>query len=120
MIWAVAIALLGSAALIWSFFIVWKFVEPRIGRDFPEWAWQHGTAGMQRYAAQVLVARIETGMTFQQILDVLGPGCSDWPTIKQRKLRSEDTVSFNLRADYNNGIDVGFRNGHVISAFYYD
>ena len=75
---------------------------------------------MQRYAAQVLITRIEPGMSFQQVLDILGPGSSDWSRIKEHKPQPEETISFNVRSWYNNGIDVGFRDGRVVSTFYYD
>ncbi|MEA3209329.1 MAG: hypothetical protein QOE70_2386 [Chthoniobacter sp.] len=75
---------------------------------------------MQRHAAQVLVIRIKPGMSFQEVLDILGPGSSEWPRIKDHKLQPEETISFNVRSWYNNGIDVGFRDGRVVTTFYYD
>ena len=118
--WLVAIALFGGVALLWLVSIMCAFAEPRSGRQFPEWAWQHGTADMQRSAAQVLITRIKPGMTFQEVLGILGPGSADWPRIKSLQLAPEQTVGFNVRANYNNGIDVGFRDGRVVSTFYYD
>ncbi len=75
---------------------------------------------MQRSAAQVLITRIKPGMSFQEVLDIVGPGSAAWPTIKNRQLRPEDTISFNLRAPYNSGIDVGFRDGRVATVSYYE
>ena len=75
---------------------------------------------MQRYAAQVLITWITPGMSYEEVVEILGPGSADWPMLKRRKLAPEDTVGFNVRAGHNGGIDVGFRKGKVVSRFYYD
>jgi|SRR5678816_1738624 hypothetical protein len=118
--WAVVLTMPVGLTLLWLLSIVWDVAEPCIGRNFPDWAWQHGTPKMQQYAAPVLATRIKPGMTFQQVLDILGPGSRDWPAVQQRKLQPEDTVSVNIRSDYNNGIDIGFQDGRVTSTCYYD
>src|ERR1051325_9453398 len=81
--WAIFVTLIGSVTLLWLLSLAWEFAEPRIGQSFPNWSWQHGTPQMQRYAAQVLATRIKPGMTFQQVLDILGPGSADWPAVQQ-------------------------------------
>jgi len=86
----------------------------------PKLAWRYGTPEMQRYAAQVLIHRIQPGMTYAEVVEILGKGSSEWPALKERKLGPEETVSFNVRSWYNNGVDVYFRNGKVISTSYYD
>ncbi len=115
-----AILLFCAVVALYLVCVVWSYAEPRLGRRFPEWAWQHGTPDMQRSAAQVLVTRIKPGTTFQEVLGILGPGSADWPRLKNLQLAPEQTVGFNVRANYNNGIDVGFRDGRVVSTFYYD
>jgi hypothetical protein len=94
--------------------------EVVIGQHCPMFAWRHGTAEMQRYAAQVLIARIKPGMSYQQALEILGPGSADWPALKSRQLSPEEIVGFNVRADHNSGVEIGFRNGRVVNALYYD
>jgi hypothetical protein len=54
------------------------------------------------------------------VLAIIGPGSDDWPKLKTYKLNSEQTVGFNVRAGYNTGIDVGFRDGKVVNAVFYD
>ena len=118
--WIVLILLLSSLAILCFLTSAWAFAVPRVGRNYPEWAWRYGTAQMQRYAAQILITRIKPGMSYPEVLNILGPGSSEWPRLKDHKLQPEETISFNVRSWYNNGIDVGFRDGRVVSTFYYD
>jgi hypothetical protein len=75
---------------------------------------------MQADAAPILCERIKTGMTFQEVLQIIGPGSDDWPEANTYKLAPEQVVGFNVRADYNTGIDVHFLNGRVAAVFFYD
>ena len=93
---------------------------PRIVQTSPEMAWRYGTPEMQRYAAQMLVKDIKPGMTSHQVFDILAPGSSGWPIQKRVPLQHEAIIGFNVRAGYNNGIEVGFRNGRVVNVVYYD
>jgi hypothetical protein len=97
-----------------------RTVEYRLGTRFPVWSWQHGTTLMQRAAADVLVTRIEPGMSYREVLGIIGPGSQNWSVDKDRQLGPEDGVSFNIRDDGNDGIDVDFRDGKVVAAGRYD
>lgn len=118
--WSFVAAICCAIATLWLLGAAGHFAEPQIGMHFPKWSWRYGTSKMQRTAAMVLIKQITLGMSFNEAFEVLGPGCGDWPSIKNRKLRPEETVGFNVRANYNNGIDVGFRDGRVVTTFYYD
>jgi hypothetical protein len=118
--WAAFIGFLLLCGLVACGSEAWKFGQPVIGRSFPEWAWRHGTAEMQRFAAQTLIFRIQTGMSFPEVLEILGPDSAGWPRLKTHQLQFDGAVGFKVRAGINNGIDVGFRNGRVVSVFYYD
>ena len=114
------VALLFCALLsLYLLIVLWSYAEPRIGRRFPEWAWLHGSPDMQWSAAQVLVTRIKPGMTSQEVIGMLGPGAADWPRLKGLQLAPEQKVGFNVRAEGNYGIDVGFRDGLVVSVSIY-
>jgi hypothetical protein len=59
-------------------------------------------------------------MTYEQVYTILGKGAQDGDFLKNRKPRDGETISFNVRSWYNNGLDITFTNGVVSKVFYYD
>jgi hypothetical protein len=108
------LVLLGIAA------ISLLFNEEWFSRTFPVLAWRYGTPTMQAHAVPILIERIRPGMSFENVLQIIGRGSDDWPNIRKHKLLPDDIVEFNVRAEYNTGIDVRFVNGRVVSAGGYD
>jgi hypothetical protein len=74
---------------------------------------------MQRSAAYTLKDRI-VGMEIDAVVGLLGPGASGWPQRYQRDFGRDGVVGFNVRSWYNNGLDVSYEGGKVVSVFYYD
>ena len=123
-LWIIAVALLvlldicygpKGFNLIFYSWVVCGLAFLGLAKCFPYWSWQHGPAFMQKAAVPVLAAYVEIGMTFPQVLSILGRGSADWPTVQLRKLQPEDTVNFRARSEPNCGIDVLFREGKVIA-----
>jgi hypothetical protein len=75
---------------------------------------------MQSHAVPTLIKRIKPGMTFEDVLQIIGRGSADWANVKTHKLLPDDIIEFNVRAEFNTGIDVRFVNGRVVSAGGYD
>lgn len=76
---------------------------------------------MQRTACGQLRTKVREGMTYDEVVSLLGPGSLDWPRLNQwsdsdGRLR----VVFNVRSWYHNGLEVEFKDGHVVNSFYYD
>jgi hypothetical protein len=112
------VALIGGGFVLWA---AWDFAEPRIAEHFPLFAWHHGSPLMQEIAVKELMKQIKPGMTYDEVLAILGPGSPGWPDYyKERKLAPEDCVGFNVRSWYNTGVAVCFRDGRVVSTYYYD
>ena len=86
----------------------------------PQFAWTYGPPGLQSFAAKELATRIVPGMTFEEVYAVIGKGAKDGSQLKGRKLQKNETISFNVRSSYNNGLDVTFTNGVVAAVSYYD
>jgi hypothetical protein len=116
-----------------------RTAEYRIGARLPVWSWRNGTTLMQDAAADVLVTHIKPGMSYQEVLGIIGPGSKEWLNdsfhirdegfrIMVHKLRPEgglgfDVIhseSFNIRDDGNDGIDVDFQDGRVVRAHRYN
>jgi len=107
--------------LIW--FTLWlpkSDFAKRYAKDHPEWAWRHGSPEMQRSAAQVLQRQILPGTDIESVVDLLGPGADQWPEKFERSFEGESVVGFNVRARYNNGLDIHYLDGKVVSVSYYD
>jgi hypothetical protein len=117
--WAAIISLVLIVALLWLASVIWAFAEPCIGRNCPEWAWQHGTPEMQRSAALVLKDQI-MGMDIKAVVALLGPGADGWPERYSQDFTGDGVVGFNVRASYKNGLDVSYEDGKVVFVFYFD
>lgn len=69
-------------AVLFLCLMLWPSAMPLLAKRCPVIAWRYGTPEMQRYAAQVLITRIAPGMSYQEVLAILGPGSADWPALK--------------------------------------
>jgi uncharacterized protein YeeX (DUF496 family) len=72
---------------------------------------------MQGYAAKQLVQYISPGMSYEEVSALLG---ARTPKSSLRDSSEEVGISYNVRAPYNNGIDVYFVSNRVSRVFYYD
>ena len=76
----------------------------------PTWAWKSRWVELQEPAIPHLMKRLYIGMTFEKLVEVMGP-----PTGGRDGLHS-----YNVNSWYNRGIDVTVSNGVVVSIFEYD
>ena len=95
-------------------------VPMSIAKAIPRTAWTYGPPSMQRFAAKQLAGKIIPGMSFDHVYAVLGKGALSGEQLKGKVPREGETVSFNVRSWYNNGLDVRFTNGVVSTVSYYD
>lgn len=96
------------------------FVAVTAVKSAPRFAWRYGPPDLQSFAAMELAKQIYPSMTFEQVYDLVGKGALNGNQLKGRKLLETETISFNVRSWYNNGLDVTFTNGVVSAVFYYD
>lgn len=114
------------AGILVSFFFpraipsVCVLVPMAAAKAMPQTAWTYGPPQMQRFAAKALASQIVPGMTFDQVYAVLGEGALGGEKLKSKIPGEDETVSFNVRSWYNNGLDVRFTNGVVSTVSYYD
>ena len=120
---------LGCLALAALFVITWMAVELpdsdfalRYAHRHPEWAWNHGSARMQASAANEFQKRTKPGTPIEDVVRLLAPGAAGGPKDYEgfRPERGGGTVSFNVRASYNTGLDIHYQDGKVVSISLYD
>lgn len=75
---------------------------------------------MQREAAQTLQGQIMPGTDMNDVVSMIGPGSLGWPKLFRRDYSEEGVISFNVRSWYNNGLDIRFQDGKVVSVYYFD
>lgn len=81
----------------------------------PTWAWKSRWVELQEPAIPHLMKRLYIGMTFEELVEVMGR-----PTGKPPGPVRDGMHSYNVNSWYNRGIDVTVSNGVVVSIFEYD
>jgi hypothetical protein len=114
-----ALTISGIAAL---WLTLWLYTgREQFCQQHPHFAWRYGTAKMQGFAAKQLAGQI-AGMSYEEVSALLGPGSAHWPPPRDPGRNSPDdfAFSYNVHAEYNNGLDVYFVSNKVARVFYYD
>lgn len=83
----------------------------------PSLAWRTRCPDMQEAAIPHLKKRLHIGMTYNEMVEVMG----EPPAPGRRILRDQqEFYSYNVNSWYNRGIDITLKDGRIIDIFEYD
>jgi hypothetical protein len=80
--------------------------------------WRYGTPEMQANVIMSLTKHLYVGMSKDQVWGLLAPNAHI--THSPNPEPGEESYSFNIRAGWNTGIDVTFKDGRLLSYDAYD
>ena len=83
----------------------------------PSLAWRTRCPDMQEAAIPYLKERLHIGMTYDEMVEVMGD-----PPAPGRRIRrdQQEFYSYNVNSWYNRGIDITLKDGRIIDIFEYD
>ena len=83
----------------------------------PSLAWRTRCPDMQEAAIPYLKERLHIGMTYDEMVEVMGD-----PPAPGRRIRrdQQEFYSYNVNSWYNRGIDITLKDGRIINIFEYD
>ena len=83
----------------------------------PGTAWRTRWPDMQEMAIPHLMKRLNIGMTYDEMTDVMG-----LPEGRKRKIQKDgvELYSYNVNSWYNRGIDITLKDGRIVNIFEYD
>ena len=83
----------------------------------PSLAWRTRCPDMQEAAIPYLKERLHIGMTYDEMVEVMGD-----PPAPGRRIRrdQQEFYSYNVNSWYNRGIDITLKDGRIVDIFEYD
>ena len=107
------VALIAAIGLFIFAFILLEMIPSMV----PTFAWRTRWPYLQEPAIRHLVERLHVGMTYEEVVDIMGS--PDNPNSTPDHY-GRIVYSYNVNFGFNRGIDVYMKDGRVVEIFEYD